>query len=200
MRLAAVALFYAGFVAGWALLVQLLWVGGLVTGGWQAQALRYAWWGGAALLGAFTIARGEKLGFTWPSTRSWLLTLLVVILLLAKDWARVSFLEARSPALPALAAIGAAVLAPVIEEILFRGVIQSALRTRFSTWGAIFATSALFTLAHVPGWVLLEMHPPPDQIAAVFLIGVVCGWLKEKTGSLAPPVLAHIANNIGASF
>ncbi|MBI4858897.1 MAG: CPBP family intramembrane metalloprotease [Candidatus Riflebacteria bacterium] len=73
------------------------------------------------------------------------------------------------------------VVAPIVEETLFRGVLFTALRhARFSRWGAIVASALLFSL----------IHPPLDAVAVIPL-GMALAWVYERTGSLAAPVLLH---------
>jgi membrane protease YdiL (CAAX protease family) len=102
---------------------------------------------------------------------------------------------------------GAVVVAPLSEELLFRGHAQTILRRAFSrlaprrgaeaeagavppawaTWGAIALASALFASLHAP-WT----YPP------IFLLSVCLGWVYERTGNLWAPVAVHALFN-GAS-
>jgi hypothetical protein len=84
----------------------------------------------------------------------------------------------------AMAAV-ASVLAPVAEEVAFRGYVQSALGTRARPAAAILGGGLLFAL----------MHLDPVRFPAVLLLGVAFGWLAWRAGSLWPAVAAHVANN-----
>lgn len=78
----------------------------------------------------------------------------------------------------------ACVVAPVMEELFFRGVVQGALRP----WGqlrAILLTSLLFMLAHQNLW----------ELPTVFVLGFIIGYIGEVSGSLLPCILLHAANN-----
>ena len=107
--------------------------------------------------------------------------------------------------------IGAAVLAPVFEELLFRGHVQTLLRSGMArlrrqrddglavsgtgpelaaavpistSWVAILATAALFALVH-PMWTW----------PAIFLLAVCLGYAYERTGNLWVPVVIHALFN-----
>lgn len=78
------------------------------------------------------------------------------------------------------------VVAPIIEEVLFRGVIQGALMPRVGYRVAIAAAAALFALSHVTAWLLLPL----------FVLGVACGWLAHTRSSLLPAIWLHAAYNL----
>ncbi|WP_353622433.1 CPBP family glutamic-type intramembrane protease [Aminobacter sp. SS-2016] len=58
-------------------------------------------------------------------------------------------------------------------------------------WGApalaIGVTSVAFLLIYFPGWVQLAAMPVATTMASVFLIGLVCGLLRHRTGSCGQP-------------
>jgi len=83
-----------------------------------------------------------------------------------------------------LAALG--IIAPIAEEIFFRGVIYAGLRKRLPVVPALVLSSALFASAHMDTMRLLP-----------FVLGVVAALLMEFTGSLVPAILAHMGVNIG---
>ena len=76
-------------------------------------------------------------------------------------------------------------LAPVGEEILFRGLALTALRIR-GKWRAIVMTSLLFGLVHVQ-----VIHFLP-----IILSGLILAYLVERTGSLVPSISLHISHNL----
>ena len=82
------------------------------------------------------------------------------------------------------------ILAPLSEELLFRGWIYTALRSRFGFAAALWATAILFALAH---W------EPTHLYAVVILpIGLVLGYLRERTGSTRATTLFHMIYNFSA--
>lgn len=91
----------------------------------------------------------------------------------------------------ALLAITLAVLiAPVLEELIFRGALHGALRARIGFWPAALLSSGVFALIHIE-----IVTSSPVFLVQLFLLGVVFAWLYERTGNLAAPVVAHLAFN-----
>ncbi|MFN3165439.1 MAG: lysostaphin resistance A-like protein [Phycisphaeraceae bacterium] len=86
--------------------------------------------------------------------------------------------------------IAAVVLAPLLEEPLFRGLLQTSLMRLFHgrRWPALLIASALFSVTHA--WVV-----PWQNLVPLFVLGLVFGYLYERTGSLLTPVLAHAGFN-----
>jgi membrane protease YdiL (CAAX protease family) len=88
---------------------------------------------------------------------------------------------------------GTLVLIPVGEEVLFRGILQTAVQrlipVRYGSfqhrWAAIIIVSTLFGLA----------HPTPQYFPALIALGILLGYLYERTGSLIVPILIHILFN-----
>lgn len=78
-----------------------------------------------------------------------------------------------------------ALLVPVLEEIVFRGVLLSAFARHLSPRWANWVQAGLFGLAHA--------HPVVTPYS--FAIGLVTGWMTRRTGSLRPAVLLHVVNN-----
>jgi membrane protease YdiL (CAAX protease family) len=86
-------------------------------------------------------------------------------------------------------ALQVVVLAPLFEETLYRGCLQSAFVSATGRpWGSILATSALFALIHAA---IVPWHAMPT----LFAVGVLCGIAFERTGRLGTPVLIHAAFN-----
>lgn len=83
------------------------------------------------------------------------------------------------------------VLTPVVEEILFRGLLFATLRTRLGLGASAVLSAAIFAVAH--GYGVLGF-------AAVFWSGVLWAVAYEKTGSLLPSIAAHAVDNLGASL
>jgi membrane protease YdiL (CAAX protease family) len=79
----------------------------------------------------------------------------------------------------------ACIAAPVLEEMLFRGVILRGFLRQYSRTFAILWSSALFGFAH------LNLY----QMMTAMAIGIVAGWLYERCRSLWPCILLHAAYN-----
>lgn len=88
-----------------------------------------------------------------------------------------------------LAFLTLVVIAPVAEEILFRGYLLGKLRNHAPTWVAILVSSALFGLVHFNASVSID----------TFVLGIVLAWMRIKTGSLWPAILIHMIKN-GLAF
>jgi membrane protease YdiL (CAAX protease family) len=88
-------------------------------------------------------------------------------------------------------------LSPFAEEILFRGFILNRLNESLSFWKANLISAFLFVLAHVPYWVSKNGFSPRviRDLANVFVLGLLFGWLMKTANSLWPAIGAHIANN-----
>jgi uncharacterized protein len=85
------------------------------------------------------------------------------------------------------AVLGIVVLAPVAEEIFFRGFFFAGLRSRWSLWPAALLSGAVFGLVHAP--------TGPTAAIPLAGLGVGLAWLYNKTGSLWLCMLAHFLNN-----
>ncbi len=79
------------------------------------------------------------------------------------------------------------ILAPLFEELVFRGLLFAILRRKFRFLPAALISAGLFGLAHGYGIV---------GLISVCWSGVLWAWIYEKTGSLAPGILAHAINNL----
>lgn len=89
-----------------------------------------------------------------------------------------------------LAVVLALALAPVAEELVFRGTLHQGLRRRTGFWPAALVSSAIFAGVHVE-----VLASSPVFLVQLFLLGVVFAWLLERTGNLLAPVVAHLVFN-----
>ena len=78
-------------------------------------------------------------------------------------------------------------LAPVAEELFFRGMLFSGLRDRMSPWPAALLAGLIFGSIHAPSGL--------TAVVPLAALGVMFCWLYERTGSLWPSVIAHAINN-----
>ena len=86
-------------------------------------------------------------------------------------------------ALQTLAVLG--LLAPLAEELVFRGMLYGWLAGRWSNLVAFILSSLAFAAAHAE----------PLHILLVLPLGFWFGWLRWRTGSLVPTIVAHVINN-----
>jgi membrane protease YdiL (CAAX protease family) len=91
-----------------------------------------------------------------------------------------------------LGTLGASVWAPLLEEVMFRGTLMTALRTRFNPFLAALLTAVVFGIYHPYGWA---------GIIPVAVGGFVYGLTRLWRGSLIAPIFAHFLWNtlIGVS-
>jgi tetratricopeptide (TPR) repeat protein len=86
---------------------------------------------------------------------------------------------------PLAAFLSIVVVAPIVEEILFRGLIYGSLEKRLRVSGALVISSLLFALVHLQ---VVYFIP-------IFCLGMVLGWARGKANSLGLPIVLHILNN-----
>jgi len=77
-------------------------------------------------------------------------------------------------------------LAPLGEELLFRGMLFSALRDRVPLWPAIGLSGLIFALSHVE----------PLAIVLLFPVGMLFAWAYHRRGALVTTVAAHAVFNL----
>lgn len=77
------------------------------------------------------------------------------------------------------------VAAPILEEVLFRGVIFESCRERLGKGGAVLLSALLFGL----------IHGIPVQIVNAFVVGLILGYIYLRTRSLMSVIVLHAINN-----
>jgi membrane protease YdiL (CAAX protease family) len=86
----------------------------------------------------------------------------------------------------ALIVFTAIAVVPFVEELIFRGMIQTALRSYIvRPWPAIFVTSLVFVI----------FHANPEHWLALFALSVCLGYTYEKSGSLFRSIFVHALFN-----
>jgi uncharacterized protein len=95
-----------------------------------------------------------------------------------------------TPGEVAVDVLDSCLLAPVLEELLFRGVLYGTLRLRLGPWPATAVSAGFFALAHGYGVI---------GFASVAMSGVLWAVAYERTRSLLPGILAHAVNNVQAT-
>ena len=80
--------------------------------------------------------------------------------------------------------------APVVEEIIWRGGVQSAFRRipGFGGWGAVLGAATLFTLMHLG-------DASPHTLPTIFALAVAIGVVFERTGRLGAAICMHAGFN-----
>lgn len=78
------------------------------------------------------------------------------------------------------------ILAPVVEEILFRGIIFNRIDSKYPTWIAIILSALIF------GWI----HGNIMQGLNAFILGIVIAYIYSKYRTLWPCMIGHMLNNL----
>ncbi|MGE5456900.1 MAG: lysostaphin resistance A-like protein [Methanococcaceae archaeon] len=78
------------------------------------------------------------------------------------------------------------ILAPIFEEVFFRGQIQTLMMKRYSPAKAIILTSVFFAILHLK----------PDNLVALFVCGLIFGMVYYRTQSLGAAVFLHFSYNL----
>ncbi|MCB9676289.1 MAG: CPBP family intramembrane metalloprotease [Alphaproteobacteria bacterium] len=98
-----------------------------------------------------------------------------------------TYVPAVPPAVLVAGAIGFVAVNATLEELVWRGVFQSELEGAVGRAAAVWVQAASFGLAHAQGF--------PRGVVGVLLAGgwaVLLGWLRQRSGGLLAPVLAHL--------
>lgn len=87
-----------------------------------------------------------------------------------------------------LLAVAMVIIAPIYEEVIFRGFIWTGLsQSRLGVWGASVLTSVIFALIHFQyGWV---------ELVSIVLLAMLFSYARYISGSLYLPIVLHILNN-----
>ncbi len=78
-----------------------------------------------------------------------------------------------------------AVIAPVVEELIFRGIILQGLRKNYNAFVSVVMSALLFALFHLNPW----------QFPATFVLGLLLGWIMIRTNNIILSILGHSINN-----
>lgn len=89
--------------------------------------------------------------------------------------------------------IGLAIIVPIAEEILFRGLLYSSFKKALPIFWAALATSLIFAAGHLPE----GGDAGPLYVAGIdtFLLSFFLIYLREKTGSLWSSIALHATKN-----
>jgi membrane protease YdiL (CAAX protease family) len=82
------------------------------------------------------------------------------------------------------------IIAPVAEELFFRGWMLRGFLSNYSPTKAIWLSAVIFAVFHLNPW----------QAVAALPLGLIAGWLVWRTGSLAPGMIGHFTLNFTSSY
>ena len=90
---------------------------------------------------------------------------------------------------PVLLWLAVVVFAPMFEEVLFRGFLYTGFRSsRIGVVGAVIITSLLWAGSHLQYQLF--------AIILIFILGIILGIIRYKTGSIWVPMIMHGFNNL----
>ena len=149
-------------------------------------------------MAVFLIAKWSVVSRHWVRTRPWFVLFWCVVAALGALVPSV-WLQEHMPELPNLVegefdmimkdrmgyfVVG--LLAPLAEEMVFRGaILRSLLRWKSNPWIGIVISAILFAVIHMN----------PAQMPHAFLIGLLLGWMYWRTDSIVPGIVYHWVNN-----
>ena len=81
--------------------------------------------------------------------------------------------------------VGAVVVAPVVEEMFFRGFLFAGFRQRYGCRSGLLLSSAIFAVA----------HGDPASLIPIFILGCLLGFVFHRSGSIWPGVILHFLVN-----
>lgn len=142
----------------------------------------------------------DYLALNWPRWRDigigvGLLAIVLLIAGTAEQWFGVdepaflfdTYATARSAGMLPLMFLAFAILAPLQEEILFRGFLYRGLAPALGPAATIALLSAV--------WAVLHVQYASFFVVEIFALGLVFGWLRWFSGSTLATLFLHAANN-----
>lgn len=154
----------------WAVVTRIKKHGFLAMLGWQSGGFR--WWHYCILLGVFFVIASLVSGY-FPEQEHDLIRILN-----------------SSRAAVYIVAFLATFTAPLVEEVVYRGILYSAFQRSFGVKAAFALVTLLFALVHVPQYL-----PSYSTIFLLTLLSVTLTWVRVHTGNLLPCVILHTAFN-----
>ncbi|MGI8906165.1 MAG: CPBP family intramembrane glutamic endopeptidase [Candidatus Sumerlaeaceae bacterium] len=124
---------------------------------------------------------------------TWGLTLLLVgtaTLIPAPDWWKNAMEKLLAGTAKWTMFLPVVVVAPLAEELFFRGLVLRGFLQRYSVTKAVWASSILFAVFHLNPW----------QVFVALPLGLFMAWLFLCTRSLWPCIIAHVTANFGTNY
>jgi membrane protease YdiL (CAAX protease family) len=138
--------------------------------GWTSGGFR--WWHYLIILGGFWIVAGGVNAY-FPEQENELLRIL-----------------ASSRSAVYIVAFVATFTAPIVEEVVYRGVVYSAFQKKFGVAAAFVFATLLFAVVHVP-----QYYPSYSTIFLLFILSLTLTSIRVKTGNLLPCIVLHTLFN-----
>ncbi|MCE2459967.1 MAG: CPBP family intramembrane metalloprotease [Pseudomonadales bacterium] len=144
------------------------------------------------------------LALRWPSWRAlaiWVVLAAAVVgamdvisALLGRDVVAEWWMDVRANATaPLFLGLATVVAAPLFEETFFRGFLYRGLvHSKLGVTGTILVTAAV--------WAVIHLQYGAYEIAQIFILGILLGIARHRTGSLWVPLIIHAAVNLAANI
>lgn len=147
----------------------------------------------------------ETVGWQWGGFRAWhVVALLIVFFGLAIGLTK-AFGESENELMRVLkssreavyaVAFMATITAPLVEEVVYRGILYSAFQRSIGVWPAVLLVTSLFALVHVP-----QYYPSWATILVICFLSLSLTLIRAFTNNLLPCVVLHtIVNGIQSIF
>jgi membrane protease YdiL (CAAX protease family) len=100
-----------------------------------------------------------------------------------------------------LSLLSGVLIAPIVEEIAFRGAVLGSLTQRYRFWFANLLTAFFFLGVHFPGWyfqgtLMTNVSSLLNGAVSIFILGLVFGYVAHQSKSVSGSIITHILNNI----
>ena len=155
-------------------------------------------------------ARGQRpflptMGWSWHSQFKWIHAVGLALLMFGLALLFEQLLPHRETDLERILKLGASVrilvaslavlTAPLVEEVVYRGVLYTGIERAWGRGAGIGLVTLLFALVHVP-----QYWGSYAAIMGILTLSLVLTWLRAATGKLLPCVATHLVYNGIQSF
>jgi membrane protease YdiL (CAAX protease family) len=100
-----------------------------------------------------------------------------------------------------LSFISGVIIAPIVEEITFRGAVLGSLTQHYRFAVANTLTALFFLGAQISGWyfqgsLMNNLSSPVGGALSIFILGLVFGYIAHRSKSVSGSIITHILNNL----
>ncbi|MFT4147837.1 MAG: type II CAAX endopeptidase family protein [Micrococcaceae bacterium] len=99
----------------------------------------------------------------------------------------------NSPSIVISTLLATALVAPIVEEFIFRGVILRTFMHKYGFWLSAFLTSLIFALFHVSQ--VTTVFGALVLGTTLFVLAMLISWVDRLTNSIVPGIIVHMLNN-----
>lgn len=150
----------------------------------------------------------QTLGFEWNGFKIWHSIVIVIFFLLLafaltkifgqsdNDFQKMMN-SSRFVVFPV--AFMAVFTAPIVEEVIYRGILYSALQRKVGVWFAVIIVTLLFGLVHVPQY-SKNFSPDFSALIPLFLLSLTLTLIRVRTKNLLPCIVLHTMFNFAGSI